>query len=244
MARKKALVDERNFPRHLDSFNGLTSHFHVQSKRLTERQKLFVDLSLDPKTNIIFCAGPAGTTKTYVAVYSALRFLSVDTDLDLYYVRTVVESGERNLGALPGDVEDKFNPYMAPLDDKLREMVKPSIIPELIEKRRIEAMPINYLRGASWKDKIIIADEAQNFTFKELTTLITRIGENSKLFICGDFLQSDINGKTGFRQMFNLFDDELSKKKGIHTFEFTKRDIKRSKILSYIIGKIEESSRS
>ena len=244
MARKKSTEEREGFLSKTEIFNGLTSHFHVQSKRLTEKQKQFLDLSLDSKTNVIFCAGPAGTTKTYVAVYSALRFLSANIDLDLYYVRTVVESGDRGLGALPGDVDDKFNPYMAPLDDKLREMVKPTIIPELIQKRRIEAMPINYLRGANWKDKIIIADEAQNFTFKELTTLITRIGENSKLFICGDFLQSDINGKTGFRQMFDLFDDPLSKRRGIHTFEFTKEDIKRSKILKYIIGKIEESTQS
>jgi phosphate starvation-inducible PhoH-like protein len=244
MARKKSTEEKGGFLSKTENFNGLTSNFHVQSKRLTEKQKQFLDLSLDPKTNIIFCAGPAGTTKTYVAVYSALRFLSTDTDLDLYYVRTVVESGDRNLGSLPGDIDEKFNPYMAPLDDKLREMVKPTIIPELIQKRRIEAMPINYLRGANWTDKIIIADEAQNFTFQELTTLVTRLGENSKLFICGDFLQSDINGKTGFRKMFNLFDDPVSERRGIHTFEFTKDDIKRSKILKYIIGKIEESTRS
>jgi len=238
MARKK-VTQPKEEKLVLDSFNGLTSHFHVQSKRLTEKQKNFLEVALDAKTNIIFCAGPAGTTKTYVAVYSALRYLSTNTDLDLLYVRTVVESAERGLGALPGDIDEKFNPYMAPLDDKLREMVKPTIIPELIGKSRIQAMPINYLRGASWTNKIVVADEAQNFTFKELTTLVTRLGENSKLMICGDFLQSDINGKTGFKKMYDLFDGEDSKRKGIHTFEFTKSDIKRSKILSFIIGKIE-----
>ena len=68
-------------------------------------------------------------------------------------------------------------------------------------------MPINFLRGANWNNKLIVADEAQNFTFKELTTLITRLGEDSKLIICGDFMQSDINGKTGFNEMFELFCD-------------------------------------
>ena len=241
MARKKASHPQEENLGLLD-FNGLTSNFHVQSKRLTEKQKEFLAIALDPKTNIIFCAGPAGTTKTYVAVYSALRYLSANVDLDLLYVRTVVESGERSLGLLPGDIDEKFNPYMAPLDDKLREMIKPSIIPELISKSRIQAMPINYLRGASWNDKIVVADEAQNFTFKELTTLVTRLGENSKLIICGDFLQSDINGRTGFKTMFDLFDEQMSKRRGIHTFEFTKEDIKRSKILKYIIGKIEGRS--
>ena len=224
-----------------DAFNGLTSNFHVQSKKLTDKQKDFLDLSLHEDTKVIFCAGPAGTTKTYVAVYSALRFLSMDTDLDLYYVRTVVESADRGLGALPGDIGEKFNPYMGPLDDKLREMVKPSIIPELIGKRRIEAMPINYLRGASFKDKIVVADEAQNFTFKELTTLITRLGENSRMIVCGDFLQSDIHNKSGFKQMFDIFNNAESKEQGIHTFEFGMEDIKRSAILSFMIQKIENS---
>lgn len=242
MPRKKSSDLGNKILDNLENFNGLTSNFHVQSKRLTEKQKQFLNLSLDPKTKVIFCAGPAGTTKTYVAVYSALRFLSTDADLDLYYVRTVVESADRGLGALPGDIGEKFNPYMAPLDDKLREMVKPTIIPELIGKRRIEAMPINYLRGASFRDKIVVADEAQNFTFKELTTLITRLGENSRLFVCGDFLQSDIHNKSGFRQMFDIFNDEASKKKGIHTFEFGMEDIKRSAILSYIIKKIESAN--
>ena len=71
-------------------------------------------------------------------------------------------------------------------------------------------MPINYLRGSNWTNKIIIADESQNFTAKELTTLITRLGENSKLFICGDPMQSDINGKSGFKTISNLFNDQES----------------------------------
>jgi len=111
---------------------------------------------------------------------------------------------------------------------------------DMLESGRIQAMPINYLRGASWKDKIIVADEAQNFTFKELTTLVTRLGVNCKLFICGDFMQSDINGKTGFKKMFKLFDDMESQKKGIHSFSFTKEDIMRSPLQKFIIGKLEQ----
>ena len=105
-------------------------------------------------------------------------------------------------------------------------------------KGKIQAMPINFLRGANWLDKIVIADEAQNFSYKELVTLITRLGENSKLFICGDFMQSDINGKTGFAPMFDLFNDEESRKKGIQCFTFTQADIKRSQILKFIISKL------
>ena len=99
-------------------------------------------------------------------------------------------------------------------------------------------MPINFIRGASWRDKIVIADEAQNFTFKELTTLITRIGDGTKILVCGDSMQSDINGKSGFSAMCKLFSDYKSRQKGIEYFEFTEEDIKRSKLLKFIISKL------
>lgn len=186
-------------------------------------------------------AGPAGSTKTYMAVYAALRLLSAEEDLDLLYIRTVIESADKGLGALPGDIDEKFNPYTAPLEDKLMEMLPKTntIRKELLESGRISAVPINYLRGANWKDKVVIADEAQNFTYKELTTLLTRIGRNCKLIICGDFMQSDINGKSGFPAMFDLFNDEESRKQGIHAFKFGKEDILRSEILKFIISKLE-----
>ncbi len=219
----------------------LKSTFRINNLRLTEKQKLFLSLALHPDTNIMFVSGPAGSTKTYMAVYSALRHLSADEDLDLLYVRTVIESAEKGLGALPGDIEEKFNPYMMPLEDKLTEMLPKTNTAkaEMLDSGRLQAMPINYLRGASWKDKIVVADEAQNFTFKELTTLITRLGIGCKLFICGDFMQSDINGKTGFKKMFKIFNDLESQKKGIHSFSFTKEDIMRSPLQKFIIGKLE-----
>ena len=110
----------------------------------------------------------------------------------------------------------------------------------LKQKERVTAIPVNFLRGANWNNKLIVADEAQNFTFKELTTLITRIGEDTKLVICGDFMQSDINGKTGFKDMFNIFSDDESRENGIHSFSFNRNDIVRSKILKFIISKLEK----
>ena len=196
----------------------LKSTFRINNLKLTERQKIFLSLALRGDTNIMFVSGPAGSTKTYMAVYSALRHLSSHEDLDLLYVRTVIESGEKGLGALPGDIEEKFNPYMMPLEDKLAEMLPKTNTAkaEMLDSGRLQAMPINYLRGASWKNKVVIADEAQNFTFKELTTLITRLGTNCRLFICGDFMQSDINGRTGFKKMFKIFSDQESQKRCLH----------------------------
>jgi phosphate starvation-inducible protein PhoH and related proteins len=220
----------------------LKQNIVVNSLKLDDKQLHFLERSLSRKTKIMFINGPAGTSKTYMSVYSALRLLSSEDNLDLVYVRTVIESADKGLGALPGDLAEKFNPYMMPLMDKLEEMLpkNTSLKTDLLEKGRISAMPINFLRGASWMNKIIIADEAQNFTFKELLTLVTRIGENTKLFICGDNMQSDINGRSGFSQMCKIFNGYKSRQKGIEHFEFGEEDIKRSAILKYIISTINQ----
>jgi phosphate starvation-inducible PhoH-like protein len=236
MSRKKSTQENRDI-----IIPQLKQKITVNCLKLTDRQKRFLSIAFDEDTKIMFIAGPAGSTKTYMAVYSALRILSAFDELDLLYVRTVIESAEKGLGALPGDIDEKFNPYMAPLEDKLYEMLPKNNTSrkEMLDSGRISAMPINYLRGSSWKNKIVVADEAQNFTYKELTTLVTRIGENCKLFICGDFMQSDINGKSGFAPMFDLFNDQSSIDMGIHAFKFGREDILRSDILKYIISKLD-----
>lgn len=218
--------------------------FHLNKIKFTEKQKEFYSLASSEETKIMFVSGPAGSSKTFISVYTALRLLSQSPDLDLIYIRTIIESAEKGLGALPGDLNEKFNPYMIPLMEKLSEILPKNNTSktDLIEGGRVDAMPINFLRGMSWNDKIIIMDEAQNATFKELTTLITRIGEGCKIFICGDLLQSDINGKSGFGQMMDLFDDDESKGKGVHCFRFSISDIKRSRILKYIIKKLSNNN--
>ena len=221
--------------------NGVKSKFIIRGKALTDRQKKFAEIATHQDTKVMFVSGPSGSTKTYMAVYSALQCLKFDNDLDLLYVRTAIESADKGLGALPGTLEEKINPYMVPLEDKLIELLphNNTLRNELLNSGRISAMPINFLRGASWENKIVVADESQNFTFKELVTLITRIGENTKLFICGDAMQSDIGHKSGFSEMYSIFNDQESALKGIHCFGFKEADILRSKILKYIIKKIK-----
>jgi len=174
-----------------------------------------------------------------MSLYGCLRLLAESPEKELLYVRSIAESADKGLGSLPGDITDKFDPFLMPLYDKLDEIIFEGDTAFLKQEGRISAVPINFLRGANWNQKLIVADEAQNFTFKELTTLVTRIGENSKLIICGDFMQSDINGKTGFSEMFDIFKDDESSNNGIHCFKFNKADIVRSKILKFIISKLE-----
>lgn len=209
--------------------------------RFTPKQVQLLGMILDPENKIIFISGAAGTSKTYMALYGAVEMMSEDPEKQLIYIRSIIESADKGLGSLPGDIAEKFDPFLMPLYDKLEEIVLPQDVAHLKSTGRISAVPINFLRGASWNNKIIIADEAQNFSAKELITLITRIGEGSKIIICGDSMQSDIGKlKSGFSPMMNTFNDEESKQKGIQTFVFTKEDIVRSEILKFIVKKLEE----
>ena len=238
MARKKA-SKERELP--LDMVAGFekTINFNKRPFKFTAKQKKFLGIVLDPESKIIFVSGPAGSSKTYCSVYALLQLMQEDPEKDIIYIRSIAESAERGLGSLPGDIAEKFDPFLMPLYDKVEEIVAPGDAIFLKQKEKISAVPINFLRGASWSNKLIFADEAQNFTLKELTTLITRIGEDTKIIIGGDFMQSDINGKSGFLPMFEKFDDDIAEEMGIHSFRFNESDIVRSKILKFIIQRLE-----
>lgn len=206
---------------------------------LTEKQKSLNDLILDKETKVVFINGPAGTSKTFCAIYCGLKLLNEKRVSDIVYVRTIIESASKSLGSLPGEMGLKMEPFLMPLMDKMHEFLPSEQVKKLIASECVRGIPVNYLRGASLNAQYIICDESQNFTFKELTTAITRLGQFSKIIILADPNQSDINGKSGFMPMFDLFNSEESKKQGIHCFSFTKDDIVRSGILRYISERIE-----
>ena len=188
----------------------------------------------------MFLAGPAGTAKTYMAVYSALQsVMDSDFEKDILYVRSIAESSQRSLGSLPGSIDEKFGVFASPFYDKIDEMLHASDIKILREKKQFECMPVNFIRGANWNDRVVIVDEAQNFTHNELMTVLTRIGENSKIIICGDMMQSDIRGE-GFSKIFDVFNDDESEENGIHCTLFGNEDIKRSELLRFIVKKLED----
>ena len=181
----------------------------------------------------------AGTSKTLISTYAGLLALADKKVSDIVYIRSVVESASSKLGFLPGDMDEKFGPYLEPLMDKLDEVVGPEITKILVQNELVGARPVNYLRGCQFAGKFVIADEAQNFTVGELTTLVTRIGEFSKVIICGDPMQSDI-GNSGFNKFIQLFDNPESAIAGIKVFKFGEEDIVRSKILKFIVTKLKE----
>jgi phosphate starvation-inducible PhoH-like protein len=232
----------------LDKSGSLEFHPQLEHKirtrprkfKFTDKQVRFLNIILNPDNSIIFVSGPAGSSKTYMAIYAAIQLMAADREKELLYVRSIAESAEKGLGSLPGDIAEKFDPFLMPLYDKLEEIVQPQDVAWLKKQEMISAVPINFLRGASWTDKIVVADECQNFTLKELTTLITRVGEGTKLIICGDIMQSDIGQRSGFKNMFNLFNDKESKDRGVQTFSFSHEDIVRSEILKFLVSKLEK----
>jgi phosphate starvation-inducible PhoH-like protein len=214
--------------------------FKIRDFQFTEKQKDFIKLALNPESKIIFVNGVAGTSKTFLAIYCALMLLNAKKKTDsIFYIRSAVESSDSKLGFLPGEIEDKVGPYNGPLIDKLEEFLDKNTIDWLTNDNRIIGMPVNFVRGLNWNCKAIIVDEAQNMTYKEILTLITRLGEFSKCFILADPLQSDlpISKAGGFEKMTAKFNDEESKVEGIFSFFFGEEDIMRSKLVKFIVKK-------
>ena len=214
----------------------------IYQRELTPKQKQFLELAADKSVKMIFVSGPAGTSKTFLAVLHALIMINEKRVSDLIYLRSAVESSDSKLGFLPGEASEKLAPYIQPLLEKMEEMLPKHDIDALVKDERVEGIPMGFIRGLNWNAKVIIADESQNMTYKELFTLITRTGEFSKVFILGDPDQSDINGKSGFIKMLSIFDDEDSRKNGIHVFRFTEDDIVRSGLVQFIVKKVKQQT--
>jgi len=205
---------------------------------LLPKQLELIDIIEDKNTKVVFVKGPAGTSKTFTAIYAALKLMNKKAVSDIVYVRTIAESASKSLGSLPGEANDKMAPFLMPLRDKLDELLPKQDVDMLIKEERVQGIPVNYLRGASINAKVVIIDEAQNLNRKELITALTRIGKFSKFIVLGDEFQSDIKD-SGFMKMFDLFNDQSSKEQGIYSFAFTKDDIVRSGVLKFIVEKIE-----
>lgn len=214
--------------------------FEIKELPWTKKQQELIQILQNRKTKCAFIKGPAGVSKSIVAIYSGLQLLKQKKISDITYVRSAVESSSSKLGFLPGDINDKFQVYATPLEDKLDELLDNRNIKNLKEGKHIQAIPINYMRGLNFSGRLIILDESQNFTTDELITAITRVGEHSRIWFLGDPLQSDLhnNHKNDFSQFCNKFNDEESVKNGIYTFEFGIEDIVRSEFCKFVVKKL------
>lgn len=223
------------------SIIGSKLSFKNREFNFSEKQQEILRCLMDEKTKVVFLSGCAGTSKTYMAIYAALNIIDRDFSKDLIYIRTIQESGARSLGSLPGEIDSKFSPFQIPLEEKCEEILEDHCTKGLFESGKMKAIPVNYLRGSSFKNKIICMDESQNFSLAETVTSVSRIGEGTKLFICGDPNQVDLphNVKSGFTSFITAFDNQESRDHGIYHFHFGTEDIVRSEILKFIVEKIE-----
>jgi phosphate starvation-inducible protein PhoH len=149
-----------------------------------------------------------------------------------------VEASVHGIGYIKGTSEEKMSPYTHPMVDKLNELLTEPHVKALMNDERIVGIPLGFLRGLNISNASFIMDEAQNCRVEDFLLVMTRMAKFSTLFICGDAQQSDIK-QSGFGKVFEIFNNEESKQRGIHTFEFGKEDIVRSEILAYIIEQFE-----
>jgi len=182
--------------------------------------------------DIVFGIGPAGTGKTYLAMAMAINALLSNRVSRVVLARPAVEAGEK-LGFLPGDIQDKVNPYLRPLYDALYDMLELERANKLIERGVIEIAPLAFMRGRTLNDSFIILDEAQNTTTEQMKMYLTRLGFNSKTVITGDLTQVDLpTGRTsGLLEAKNI----LTSIEGIKIVYFSDRDVVRHKLVQEIV---------
>jgi phosphate starvation-inducible protein PhoH and related proteins len=184
------------------------------------------------KTDMVFGIGPAGTGKTYLAVAQAVSALLNKSVARIVLARPAVEAGEK-LGFLPGDLQDKVDPYLRPLYDALYDLLDYDRVARLLERNAIEVAPIAFMRGRTLNDAFVIIDEAQNTTTEQMKMVLTRIGFGSKVVITGDITQIDLPaGRTsGLVEAIAV----LSGVKGISFVYFDEKDVVRHKLVQAVI---------
>jgi len=196
-----------------------------KSIQLTTNQRKFAETIED--NQIIVCTGPAGTAKTFVTMHTSLKLIGMREYDKVIITKPAQESGEK-LGFLPGDINEKIAPYMETFDNTLEKMIGKLETKQFVERGFIEPRPLAYMRGSTFDRSIMILDEAQNCDLRQLILFVTRMGETSKVIICGDVEQYDIaknvSGLNDFIKIINNI-------QGAATFNFERGDIVRSKIL-------------
>lgn len=205
---------------------------HVVPRNLNQR--LYIQAVM--KHDYVFSIGPAGTGKTFLAVAMAAAFLLDKQVRRIILTRPAVEAGER-LGFLPGDLEEKINPYLRPIYDALYDILGYDKVSHLMEREMIEVAPLAFMRGRTLNDAFIILDEAQNTTHEQMKMFLTRMGFHSKTVITGDITQIDLPGgrTSGLVEAMNV----LQGAEGISFVEFTRKDVVRHRLVQRIVDRYE-----
>jgi phosphate starvation-inducible protein PhoH and related proteins len=223
------------------------SEYFLRSATKTSGKRQIVPKSVTQKKyldaieqyDIVFGIGPAGTGKTYLAMAQAVSFLLAKRVSRIILARPAVEAGEK-LGFLPGDLQEKVNPYLRPLYDALYDMIDMERAERLLERGTIEVAPIAFMRGRTLNDAFVILDEAQNTTSEQMKMFLTRLGFGSKAVITGDVTQIDLpTGRTsGLIEAMKV----VGNVEGIAFVHFDERDVVRHSLVQQIVKAYEAYS--
>jgi phosphate starvation-inducible PhoH-like protein len=200
----------------------------------TYNQAVYLDAM--SKFDMVFCIGPAGTGKTYLAVSCALKEILSHTKKKLIITRPVVEAGE-SLGYLPGDLEEKIHPYLRPIYDAIEAIIPMDLIKRMEENGVIEVAPLAYMRGRTLSDCFVILDEAQNTSRKQMMMFLTRLEKGSKAVITGDITQIDLpkNVDSGLVHVMSVLDSIEE----IRFINFNENDVVRNPLVKKIVKAYE-----
>ncbi len=201
----------------------------------TFRQRQYIGAIL--KHDLTFCTGPAGTGKTFLAVVIAAQALLANQYERLILTRPAVEAGEK-LGFLPGDLQQKIDPFLRPLYDALYEFIDPEKMSNLMERGVIEVAPLAYMRGRTLNNAFVIVDEAQNTTPAQMKMVLTRLGFRSRMVVTGDMTQTDLplHQQSGLAVALKI----LQHVEGIALCELTQKDVVRNPLVQRIVAAYEQ----
>jgi len=203
----------------------------------TEGQARYIKATRE--NDLVFCIGPAGTGKTYLAVSLALSTMKSGYLKKIVLARPAVEAGER-LGFLPGDIQAKVNPYLRPLYDALADIVDVKKVKKYIENDLIEILPLAFMRGRTLNDSFIILDEAQNCTVKQMKTFLTRLGVRTKVVVTGDITQIDL--PTGTKSGLIDVQERLKGVPGVNFSYLTRKDVVRHRLVRDIVEAYDDQN--
>jgi phosphate starvation-inducible PhoH-like protein len=231
-ARREARRVKRDDTSLLDSVPALSKAKVTQLEPRTEMQKRYISAIRSFK--LVYGLGPAGTGKTYIAGAMAAAALLDNRTEKIIITRPAVDAGE-SLGFLPGELEEKYAPYIQPFRDVLNERIGTRHVENLLKNGRIEAAPLAYMRGRTFKNAFVILDEAQNTTPEQMKLFLTRIGEGCTVIVNGDESQADLRGLSGLS-------DAVARTgwiPSVKIIRFSRSDIVRSGLVQEIVESYE-----
>tara|TARA_Y100000389_G_scaffold203336_1_gene251444 strand:+ start:1835 stop:2536 length:702 start_codon:yes stop_codon:yes gene_type:complete len=213
----------------------------------TNRQKKYIDILNDNNINLVVSYGPAGSGKSMLACKTAIDKLSQNKIEKIIITRPIVPVEGEELGFLPGDINEKMNPWIQPLYNLFIQESSKQYLNEILRNGKLDIVPIGYMRGRTFNDCFVIADEMQNSSPSQMKMLLTRIGTNSKLVMTGDITQCDLlnskqNGLDHFLKLLQVKykDTHLMYKDKISTIQFKMDDVKRSDFVKKILSLYEK----